>query len=430
MLRLGSTIRSRYQIVDLIHDGGQCSVARAIDRRTSREVTVKALHNHNGETSKTEIARLKRAGSLQFGHSNIQDAIDVFCEGGCWYLILRFHEGQDLAEAIQSASGPLPMPTVSRVVEGVAAGLAAVHAQGVIHRDIKPQNILLRADGSPAIIDFGICRLTSRQERFDRQFAGSLPFVPPEQLVSPGTEDHRADLYALGTVLYYITTGGRLTFTAQSTDQIVEQICSTMPAPPSTHNGALPKSVDRLCLSLLNKDPAKRPQTATDVLRAWSDVDLSGTHRCDWCGRFIAGAAHYCPNCGAETAGSQLSPPARCFACGIQLNGDRACPGCHRSLGDTITELRFVGGAMAGSIFRVPEGSFETGRAQLCPRDGYLSRVHTAVRVKHGVIEVRDANSSNRTFVGGKFAGRWKALGHRTEFRIAGNTALCLIRPN
>lgn len=427
MLLIGSTIRSRYVIDDLIHEGGQGTLAKARDRRTNQYVTLKALHSTGGKASKTEIARIKRAGSLRFRDPNVQDAVEVFREQGVWYLVLSFHEGHDLAEAVQATGGPLPMPAASRVIQGAAAGLAAVHGKGVIHRDIKPQNILLKPDGTPVIIDFGICRLFKGQQSFDNQFAGSLPFVAPEQLLTPGQEDQRTDIYALGTVIYFILTGGRLTFTAQSTDKIVEQICSRSPTPPSRYNHSLPGAVDQFCLSLLNKEPADRPQTATDVLRDWSRVDQGHSGHCPWCRSKLRSTCRYCPDCGGEVTAIAVESIRRCFACGVQLNGSQSCPGCQRSFGETVTELRFVSGTMAGAVFRIPEASFETGRTQLCPRDGYLSRTHTAVRVRRGVIEVRDAGSSNRTFVGGMFAKRWMRLDHRTQFRMAANTAVCLI---
>lgn len=189
------------------------------------------------------------------------------------YFVMEYVDGDSL-RALLEREGPPDTRTVARLVRDVAIGLAAAHAQGIMHRDIKPTNILLeRAGGRVKITDFGLARpieIIGDTLSDSGRMAGTPAYMSPEQIASPGHVDVRTDIYSLGVVLYELLTGERLFRGDQR--RVFEQIVHDDPRPPRRISTAIPRDLETICLKAIAKDPSRRYQTASefaDDLERW-----------------------------------------------------------------------------------------------------------------------------------------------------------------
>lgn len=370
MLRIGETIlKCRYEVDDLIYQGGQASVARAIDRQTGRTVAIRRLTATPEQPHfDLELHRFQRAATLRLDHPNIVDPIEYAEEGGASYTILPFVEGCSLEVHISRSGGRLPADRAVGIMAPVASALGACHERGVIHRDIiKPTNIMVDPDERPHLIDFGICGLTHEPTltRGDG-FLASLPWAAPEQVMSPGTRDPRQDLYSLGATFYYALTGKTPT-RGDTPKEIMLSICNWVPPPPGQLVPGIPSRIDDLCMRLLAKRPDERYQTAEAVLQDLAPGQAVSISRyCPSCGRGVQSKARFCTACGA-TLNAGPSIVVRCIACGEEADHPGACLGCGRSFGSTDHRLTFTAGPLSGFSFRIPEGTHTVGRDELSP---------------------------------------------------------------
>jgi serine/threonine protein kinase len=194
-------------------------------------------------------------------------------EGDPPWLVQTYLPGGSLDERLKR-QGPLPVEEAAAVTAKVARGLAHAHARGVLHRDLKPPNVLFDAEGQPRVVDFGVAR--SLREGTMRLTAtgevlGSPAFMAPEQALGEKAIDARADVHALGALLYALLTGGP-PFKARTSLEVIEQVISKPAPPPSASRAGVPPAVDAVALRCLEKDPAARFQTADEVaaaLEAW-----------------------------------------------------------------------------------------------------------------------------------------------------------------
>ena len=239
-------------------------VWRAYDTRLDREVAIKFLSS--GVIEGADRARFAREAKVaaQLTHPNIVAIYDA----GDWddrpYIVLELVTGTTLAQEL-AAGEPMPVERAVDAVAQVAQGLAAAHAVGVIHRDIKPGNLIRAADGRIKILDFGIARLLDeRSTRLTRPglVIGTAAYSAPEQ-ISAGSADARSDLYALGCVLYELLTG-RPPFEGDLAAVAYGHVHRT-PAPASELRPGLPPELGSLLTVLLAKDPAARPGSAAEV---------------------------------------------------------------------------------------------------------------------------------------------------------------------
>jgi eukaryotic-like serine/threonine-protein kinase len=262
----GDVLASRYELRDTIGRGGMGEVYRAFDQSLQRDVAVKVLPVHliGDATAERRFTReAQRAASLT--HPNIVTVHDAVSEPGLHAIVMELIDGPSLADVLRD-EGPLPTERAFEVAGGVAAALAAAHERGLIHRDVKPSNILIAPDGTPKLADFGIARATDATKTSTATVHGSAPYMAPEQATG-GEVDGRTDVYALGCVLYEMLTG-RAPFMGDDALGIVYQHLHDDPQPPSAVNPELPAEFDGVVLKALQKDPDARFATADDLRTA------------------------------------------------------------------------------------------------------------------------------------------------------------------
>jgi predicted Ser/Thr protein kinase len=204
---VGEVIAERYELEELAGSGGMSSVFRARDRLLERSVALKILHAHYAEDEDT-IERFRREARAvaQLSHPNIVTVIDRGEEDGRQFIVFEYIDGQTLKEIVEER-GPLPVREAVELAIGVAHGLAFAHANGLVHRDVKPQNVLLNGDGKPKVTDFGIARsLDVAGVTQTGTVLGTSHYIAPEQ-ASGQPVDAQTDVYSLGAVLYELLTG-------------------------------------------------------------------------------------------------------------------------------------------------------------------------------------------------------------------------------
>jgi serine/threonine protein kinase len=294
----------------------------------------------------------------------------------------------------------------------------------VVHRDVKPDNIIIRPDKTVAIIDFGICRkMGERTITNGPGLKGTLQWMAPEQLTNPGTEDPRSDLYSLGAIAYHMLTS-QVPIQGDDPGTVAVSICQYVPPSPKLLNPAIPDHVAQACMLLLAKQREARFQTAAEFIHAVSQTgpNLGRALFCILCGASVQPGSRFCHNCGGELApGQSLSP--QCLACGTAVGGSAVCCGCHRPFSHRDHQLVFRNGPLSGRTFRIPEGIYSVGRDELLPRDSHISRKHFSVACMNGSVVVQDAGSTNKTYIGGRIAIAPTALRSGLEFHVAGSTA-------
>jgi CheY-like chemotaxis protein len=264
-LQTGASFGGRYQILGSIGRGGLGAVYRAHDRELDEEVAIKTLRPELVadptvvERFKTEIRLARR-----ISHPNVVRTHDFGEWGGVYYLTMEYVEGITVRELIERR-GPLHAPSALAIATQLADSLVVAHAQGVIHRDIKPQNLLLDQAGVLKVMDFGVARLAERTSTLTEAglVVGTPAYMPPEQLLSE-TVDARSDLYAVGVVLFECVTG-RLPFEATTPVALIAKLLSQEPVAPLEITPGLPPALSALIVKLLAKRPEDRLQTAAEL---------------------------------------------------------------------------------------------------------------------------------------------------------------------
>lgn len=245
----------RYEFIELIGEGGESRVWKAYDHAIERVVAIKELR----ETSTTKKAPLKEARAVaRLNHPNIITLYDVIEHNGTVYLIFEYAEGVSLREVI-SQIGALPLNTAIAIFVQAARAIEYAHNHGVLHLDIKPENILIMPDGKVKIADFGIARFIF-EEFEEGAVAGTIPYIAPEVL--NGRYSEKSDIFSLGVVFYEMLTGEN-PFYAPTTRTSILKIKEHRPDPPSTYNPEIPSELDRAILKALEKSPALRYENVT-----------------------------------------------------------------------------------------------------------------------------------------------------------------------
>ena len=259
----------RYELVERLGDGGFASVWRAHDKRMRREVAVKVLHLDAPDRERFER---EATAVAQLNHPNVVIAHDfgIDATDNTAYLVLELVTGrsldQELAAARSDGGMGLALDDVLDIADQVLSGLAAAHAAHVVHRDLKPQNLMRTPTGAIKIVDFGIAHVAEMSRVTSSGWIlGTLPYTPPEQL--DGTDlDGRADLYALGCVLHELLTG-RSAFTATSNASWMRAHYMQVPAHASDRIPDIPAEVDTFIDGLLAKSRDDRPADADAARR-------------------------------------------------------------------------------------------------------------------------------------------------------------------
>jgi eukaryotic-like serine/threonine-protein kinase len=264
-------LSSRYRLIGVLGEGGMARVHEAEDLRLGRRVAVKVLlaqFTNDADFLRRFEQEARHAASLS--HPNVVGVFDVGQDGSFHYIVMELVDGQTVKEAIQ-ASGPFSVPEAIRISIEVCAALSAAHARGLIHRDIKPQNILLTVDGVVKVADFGIARRTAATALTQTgTVLGSVHYLSPEQARGQDAGP-RADLYSLGVTLFEMLTG-RLPFDAENPIAVAMQHVQNAPPLPRQFNRAIPPALETIVLRLLAKSPTERFADAASLAQALRGV--------------------------------------------------------------------------------------------------------------------------------------------------------------
>lgn len=272
MLEIGSFLSDRYEILSKVGAGGMSDVYKAKDHILSRFVAIKVLKQEFSEDSSfvTKFrAEAQSAAGLE--HPNIVNIYDVGSENGLYYIVMEYVEGITLKTYIEK-KGQLSFKESASIAIQVARGIEAAHNKNIIHRDIKPQNIIISTDGKVKVTDFGIAKATS-SNTISLDVMGSVHYASPEQARN-GFVDGRSDIYSLGIVMFEMVTG-RVPFDGDTTVAVALQHLQEEIARPSIYAPDLPISFEKIILKCTQKTPDRRYQTIEELL---TDIRRSLAH--------------------------------------------------------------------------------------------------------------------------------------------------------
>lgn len=265
-------LQGRYEIIEKIGSGGMSNVFRAKDLKLGRMVAIKVLKDEFC-TDLNFVEKFKReaqAAASLLGE-NIVNIYDVVDEGRYHFIVMELVDGITLKEYIR-IKGKLDITEGVSIAIQVARALKTAHAQHIVHRDIKPQNILITDDSKVKVADFGIARAVSEQT-VNANAIGSVHYISPEQ-ARGGRCDARSDIYSLGITMYEMFTG-RVPFTGESTVAVALAHLEQAMTPPSVYNNKISPNLERIILKCTKKDPANRYQNITELLDDLENVLLN-----------------------------------------------------------------------------------------------------------------------------------------------------------
>jgi serine/threonine-protein kinase len=259
------TLAGRYELGEVIGRGGMGTVYRAKDLVLRRTVAVKVLPGALAESDATHVARFEREAraAASLNHPGVVAVYDSGADEATRFIVMECVSGQDLAAVLRDQAPLEPARAVS-IAERVADALAAAHAAGIVHRDVKPANVMLAADGSVKVLDFGIARaLDGATLTHGASVLGSAAYMAPEQALGERA-DERSDIYSLGCLLYAMLTG-RPPFTGEAGAAVLHQHVNAEPRPPSEIDPRVSPALDALVIAMLAKAPDARPQSAAQL---------------------------------------------------------------------------------------------------------------------------------------------------------------------
>ncbi len=266
------TLLGKYLLVEQIGRGASCIVFRGLHRGLNIPVAVKVLPHESDPDDPAVREQFRAEARLQarLDHPNIVRVLDFEDEVALPYIVLEYVEGMTLAERI-AKGGRLSADQALKMVLQISEALAAIHKMGIVHRDVKPGNILLTVDGRKAkLADLGLALVVGTASTGARgsqrdAVVGTAAYMSPEQALSAPTINHRADIYSLGTTLYHALTG-QLPFTGRSRLEVMLKHTQEKPVSPDQLVPELGPDVAALVLKMMAKDPAARHQTYPDLL--------------------------------------------------------------------------------------------------------------------------------------------------------------------
>ncbi|MFH9353437.1 protein kinase [Kitasatospora sp. NPDC017646] len=258
---IGRALNGRYELVEMLGVGGMATVWRGIDRVLGRQVAVKVLNGGLADDPRfAERFSREAQHAAMLVHPRIVMVFDSGVDQGTPFIVMELVQGRSLA-AVLVQQPNLPVERAVGIAAAVCEALVVAHGAGLVHRDIKPGNIMITDDGGVKVVDFGIARAGSSSNLTQTaSVLGTAAYLSPEQATASDL-DGRTDLYAVGCVLTEMLTG-ETPFTAESPVAIAFKHVSEQPLPPSARRPGLPPAVDAVVLHLLAKDPAHRPADA------------------------------------------------------------------------------------------------------------------------------------------------------------------------
>ncbi len=255
-------LAGRYMLRQLIGRGGMGAVYRATDAVLARTVAVKVLPDRLAEEDPAYVARFEREARIaaSLAHPGLVTVYDMGVEGARRFIVMEHLSGRNLAEILH-AEGALAPARASRIAARIADALSAAHAIGVVHRDVKPANVMITSEGEVKVLDFGLALMRDRTALTQSTAAaGTAAYMAPEQARGERA-DERSDIYALGCVLYAMLTG-RPPFSGESAAAVLYQHVCVDPDPLHSTDRHVPSALEALVLQMLEKPPEARPQSA------------------------------------------------------------------------------------------------------------------------------------------------------------------------
>ena len=335
----------RYRILRKLGSGGMANVYLAEDQELGRRVAIKILNDrHANDDQFVERFRREAKNAASLSHPNIVSIYDRGEAEGTYYIAMEFLDGRSLKELIVSR-GPAPVSVAIEYTRQILSALRFAHRNGIVHRDIKPHNVLVDGEGRLKVTDFGIARAGASQMTEAGSIIGTAQYLSPEQ-AKGSPVDQTSDLYSVGIVLYELLTGV-VPFSGDTPVEIAMKHLSAIPDAPSSHRSEIPRELDKVVLRALAKDQHERYQTAEEM-----DADLGRVAR----GAAVSPATEEAataiisrpPPTAAPTAVTQLRQPPPYTPPAAYYDYDEPR---RRAVWPWLVALLFVAGAVVGAYF-------------------------------------------------------------------------------
>ncbi len=268
---IGRLVDGRYRVRARIARGGMATVYVATDLRLERRIALKVMHGHLSDDSVFQSRFVQEArAAARLADPNVVNVFDQGQDGDMAYLVMEYLPGITLRDLLRDQRRLTVTQTVT-VMDAVLSGLSAAHRAGIVHRDVKPENVLLAEDGRIKIGDFGLARATTANTATGAQLLGTIAYLAPE-LVTRGTADARSDIYALGIMLYEMLAGEQ-PYKGEQPMQIAFQHATDSVPRPSVKNPGVPEQLDELVLWATERSPDDRPADAREMLDRLREIE-------------------------------------------------------------------------------------------------------------------------------------------------------------
>lgn len=261
---IGKMLDDRYEILELIGSGGMANVYKARCHRLNRLVAIKILKSDLADNADFRRRFHDESQAVaQLSHANIVSVYDVSTNPDREYIVMELIDGITLKQYMERR-GRMDWRESLHFITQIMRGLSHAHSRGIIHRDIKPQNIMVLRDGSVKVADFGIACLANQRQTLTQEALGSVHYISPEQARGDRI-DARSDIYSAGVVLYEMLTG-RLPFEGDSAVSVAIQHLSSVPLAPRDIDPSIPEPLELICMKAMNSDPNKRYASADAMI--------------------------------------------------------------------------------------------------------------------------------------------------------------------
>ncbi|MBN9191056.1 Stk1 family PASTA domain-containing Ser/Thr kinase [Microbacterium sp.] len=268
---IGRLVDGRYRVRARIARGGMATVYVATDLRLERRVALKVMHGHLSDDAVFQSRFIQEArAAARLADPNVVNVFDQGQDDDMAYLVMEYLPGITLRDLLREQRR-LTIPQAITIMDAVLSGLAAAHRAGIVHRDVKPENVLLAEDGRIKIGDFGLARATTANTATGQMLLGTIAYLAPE-LVTRGTADARSDIYALGIMLYEMLTGEQ-PYKGEQPMQIAFQHATDSVPRPSVKNPGIPEPLDELVLWATERTPDDRPADADEMLHRLREIE-------------------------------------------------------------------------------------------------------------------------------------------------------------
>ncbi|MGV9192818.1 Stk1 family PASTA domain-containing Ser/Thr kinase [Microbacterium sp. MC2] len=268
---IGRLVDSRYRVRARIARGGMATVYVATDLRLERRVALKVMHSHLSDDSVFQSRFIQEArAAARLADPHVVNVFDQGQDGEMAYLVMEYLPGITLRELLREQRR-LSIPQTITIMDAILSGLAAAHRAGIVHRDVKPENVLLAEDGRIKIGDFGLARATTANTASGQMLLGTIAYLAPE-LVTRGTADARSDIYALGIMLYEMLVGEQ-PYKGEQPMQIAYQHATDSVPRPSAKNPGVPEPLDELVMWATEREPDERPADAREMLDRLREIE-------------------------------------------------------------------------------------------------------------------------------------------------------------